>query len=44
MVLEQPSATMRNAVFNVGATDQNYRKLDLVEMIKPYAKDAKIEG
>jgi nucleoside-diphosphate-sugar epimerase len=43
MVLERPPAKMRNAVFNVGATDQNYRKLDIVEIIKPYAEDAKIE-
>jgi nucleoside-diphosphate-sugar epimerase len=42
-VLEQPTTKMQNAVFNVGATDQNYRKVDLVEMIKPYARDAKIE-
>jgi nucleoside-diphosphate-sugar epimerase len=43
MVLDQPTQKVRNVVFNVGATDQNYRKLDLVEMIKPYAPDAKIE-
>jgi len=42
-VLDQPSAKMKNAVFNVGSTDQNFRKLDLVELIKPYVADAKIE-
>jgi nucleoside-diphosphate-sugar epimerase len=42
-VLEQPVAKMRNAVFNVGATDQNFRKLDLVEIIQPYAPEAKVE-
>lgn len=43
MVLERPVTRMRNGVFNVGATDQNYRKLDLVELIKPHALDANIE-
>jgi nucleoside-diphosphate-sugar epimerase len=43
MVLEQPADKMRNAVFNVGDTEENFRKIDLVELIKPYAKDAVVE-
>ena len=43
MVLEQPVEKMRNAVFNVGDTEENFRKIDLVELIKPYAKDAVVE-
>jgi nucleoside-diphosphate-sugar epimerase len=43
MVLEQPGEKVRNAVFNVGSTDENFRKLDLVELIKPYAQDAVVE-
>jgi nucleoside-diphosphate-sugar epimerase len=30
-------------VFNVGATAENYRKKDLVEMIRPHAPDAVVE-
>jgi len=30
-------------VFNVGATDQNFQKQQLVEMIRPYAPDALVE-
>jgi nucleoside-diphosphate-sugar epimerase len=43
MVLDQPTDRIRNVVFNVGATAENYRKLDLVDMIKPYVSDATIE-
>jgi nucleoside-diphosphate-sugar epimerase len=31
--LEAPRETVAGAVFNVGHSDENYRKLDLVEMI-----------
>ncbi len=43
LVLSQSPERVRNAVFNVGATDQNFRKLDLVELIKPYAQEAVVE-
>jgi nucleoside-diphosphate-sugar epimerase len=33
IVLESPSELTAGAVFNVGHTDENYRKLDLVELI-----------
>jgi nucleoside-diphosphate-sugar epimerase len=43
LVLEQPPEMMKNAVFNVGDTNQNFRKIDLVELIKPYAPNAIVE-
>ena len=33
----------RGRVFNVGATDQNFQKQQLVELIQPYAPDAVVE-
>jgi nucleoside-diphosphate-sugar epimerase len=42
-VLEQPTERVCNSVFNVGSTEQNFRKLDIVELIKPYAPDAIVE-
>lgn len=36
-------AKVRRKVFNVGSTAQNFRKLDLVEMIRPLAPDATVE-
>jgi nucleoside-diphosphate-sugar epimerase len=43
MVLRSPTAKVRGRVFNVGATDQNFRKQQLVELIQPYAPDAVVE-
>ena len=43
MVLESQAEKVRNQVFNVGATDQNYRKQQLVELIRPYAPNAVVE-
>jgi nucleoside-diphosphate-sugar epimerase len=34
LVLEAPSARVAGQVFNVGSTDENYRKLDLVRLLK----------
>lgn len=42
-VLEAPAETVRGEVFNVGATEENYRKLDLVELVRPHAPDAAVE-
>ena len=42
-VLQSPAAKVRGRVFNVGATDQNFQKQQLVELIQPYAPDAKVE-
>jgi nucleoside-diphosphate-sugar epimerase len=43
LVLSSPVATVGGRVFNVGATDQNFQKQQLVEMIKPHAPDAVVE-
>jgi nucleoside-diphosphate-sugar epimerase len=43
LVLDSPEAKVKGAVFNVGATDQNLQKQQLVEMIRPYAPDAVVE-
>ncbi len=39
LVLSSPAAEVGGQVFNVGATDQNFQKQQLVEMIRPYAPD-----
>lgn len=43
LVLGSPAESVGGYVFNVGATDQNFQKLQLVEMIRPYAPDALVE-
>lgn len=43
MVLGMPVDKVKNEVFNVGSSDQNYQKQTLVELIQPYAPDAVIE-
>lgn len=43
LVLSSPPAKVDAAVFNVGATDQNFQKQQLVEMIRPYAPEAVVE-
>jgi nucleoside-diphosphate-sugar epimerase len=42
-VLAAEEGTVAGQVFNVGATAENYRKKDLVEMIRPHAPNAVIE-
>jgi nucleoside-diphosphate-sugar epimerase len=42
-VLEADAAKVRNQVFNVGATSQNYTKQMLVDLLRPYAPDAVVE-
>jgi nucleoside-diphosphate-sugar epimerase len=42
-VLEAPAEAVRGQVFNVGSTDQNYQKQQLVELIQPLAPEAKVE-
>ena len=41
--LAAPTAVVGNQVFNVGSTDQNYQKRQLVELIRPYAPHAAVE-
>ncbi len=43
LVLNSSPALVGGRVFNVGATDQNFQKHQLVEMIRPYAPDAVVE-
>jgi nucleoside-diphosphate-sugar epimerase len=43
LVLASPAVRVSGCVFNVGATDQNFQKQQLVELIRPYAPDAVIE-
>jgi nucleoside-diphosphate-sugar epimerase len=43
LVLNSPPTKVAGCVFNVGATDQNFQKQQLVEMIRPYAPAAVIE-
>jgi nucleoside-diphosphate-sugar epimerase len=43
LVLTSPAANVGSCVFNVGATDQNFQKQQLVELIRPYAPDALVE-
>ena len=40
LVLNSPASKVCGSVFNVGATDQNFQKKQLVEMIRPFAPDA----
>jgi nucleoside-diphosphate-sugar epimerase len=43
LVLSSPASKVAGNVFNVGATDQNFQKQLLVDMIRPYAPDAVVE-
>ncbi len=43
LVLNSPAARIAGCVFNVGSTDQNFQKQQLVEMIQPHAPDAVVE-
>jgi nucleoside-diphosphate-sugar epimerase len=43
LVLNSSLALVGGRVFNVGATNQNFQKQQLVELIRPYAPDAVVE-
>lgn len=43
LVLTSPVEKVKNEVFNVGSTSENYQKQQLVELMQPYAPDARIE-
>jgi nucleoside-diphosphate-sugar epimerase len=42
-VLSAPADAVRREVFNAGSTDENYRKLDIVELVRPHAPAAVVE-
>jgi nucleoside-diphosphate-sugar epimerase len=42
-VLSAPPKSVRGQVFNVGSTEENYRKLDIVELIRPHAPEAVVD-
>ena len=43
LVLGAEPSLVRSTVFNVGSTSQNFRKQDIVNMIRPLVPDAQIE-
>ena len=43
LVLESAASKVAGRVFNVGSTDQNFQKQQLVDMIRPHVPDAVIE-
>jgi nucleoside-diphosphate-sugar epimerase len=43
LVLASPTDVVNRQVFNVGSTDQNYQKQQLVELIRPHAPSAVVE-
>jgi len=43
LVLNSQETKVAGCVFNAGATDQNFQKQELVEMIRPHAPDAVVE-
>ena len=43
LVLTSPVEKVAGSVFNVGATDQNFQKQQLVDMIRPHAPDAVVD-
>ena len=43
LVLTSPEKKVAGVVFNVGDTDQNFQKETLVNLIRPFAPDARVE-
>ena len=43
LILSSPLQAVAGRVFNVGSTDQNLQKQQIVELIRPSAPDAKVE-
>jgi nucleoside-diphosphate-sugar epimerase len=43
LVLDAPAAAVDGEVFNVGSTEQNYQKQQIVELIRPHAPDAAVD-
>jgi nucleoside-diphosphate-sugar epimerase len=43
LILNSPAASVGGQVFNIGATNQNFQKKQLVDLIRPYAPGAVVE-
>jgi nucleoside-diphosphate-sugar epimerase len=43
LALESPIARISGRVFNVGATNQNFQKRQLIDLIRPHASNATVE-
>jgi nucleoside-diphosphate-sugar epimerase len=43
LILNSPAASVGGQVFNIGATNQNFQKKQLVDLIRPYAPGAIVE-
>jgi len=43
LVLTSPLEKVRSEVFNVGSTEENYRKIDLVHMIEAHVPEANVQ-
>lgn len=43
LIIESPASSVNREVFNIGATPENYRKQDLVDLIRPEAPGAVVE-
>ena len=43
LVLSSPVEKLRSGVFNVGSTEQNFQKQQLVDLIRPHVPDAVVE-
>ena len=43
LALEAPEGSVRSAVFNVGSDEENYRKADLIELIRAHVPDGVVE-
>ena len=43
LVLASPADKVRNEVFNAGSTEENYQKQQLVELIRAYEPEARVE-
>jgi nucleoside-diphosphate-sugar epimerase len=43
LIIEAPASSVNREVFNIGSTPENYRKQDLVDLIRPEAPGAAVE-
>jgi nucleoside-diphosphate-sugar epimerase len=43
LVLASPCSKVSGRVFNVGATEQNFQKQNIVDLIRPFVPDATVQ-